>query len=301
MHSRIATFIFIAIVGVALWWAHSYQKPAVDVPLQASPTPFSPPEPLKPEPPKTVTYHAYTIQTDDPTKELAEQFGLEHVAIILRINRTNSGFIHTGATLTIPDDFEADLSPFPRYLDIAAGIPKLIVVSQRVQAVGLYESDTLIRWAPTSTGKQSTPTKNGLFSTNWKGKEVVSTFDDEWILKWNFNIVNFEGISLHQYEMPGVPASHSCVRLFESDARFIYDWADEWILTYDGNARLAHGTPVVIFGEYAYDKQPPWKDLPTDPTATAITTDELYTVIGEHLETINTRVAQRAARTSTSE
>lgn len=298
MSSRLATTLFIILVGVAIWLSH-YTKRDPTVPLQASPTPFFPPAPLEVPKPKTVTYHTYTVQTADPVKELAELVGLEHVPIVLRINRTNSGFIRTGTTLTIPDDFEADLSPFPHELAIAQEIPKLIIVAQRVQAVALYEYGVLIKWAPTSTGKQSTPTKNGLFSTNWKGKEVVSTFDDEWILKWNFNIVNFEGIGMHQYEMPGVPASHSCIRFFASDAEFIYNWADEWILAPDGSKRLAYGTPVVIFGDYAFDQSPPWKKLPEDPTATTITQEELTGVMGEYLETIRIRIVERERITST--
>jgi hypothetical protein len=30
----------------------------------------------------------------------------------------------------------------------------------------------------------------GFSFTNWKAEETTSTFDDEWDLRWNFNIEN---------------------------------------------------------------------------------------------------------------
>jgi len=36
--------------------------------------------------------------------------------------------------------------------------------------------------------------------------------------------MNKRGHSFHQYELPGHPASHGCIRLLERDATWIYDW-----------------------------------------------------------------------------
>jgi hypothetical protein len=44
------------------------------------------------------------------------------------------------------------------------------------------------------------------FSLNWKAEETTSTFDDEWDLRWNFNIENKLGVGWHQYSL-GYPAS----------------------------------------------------------------------------------------------
>lgn len=249
-----------------------------------------------PEEPKEVipTYHSRTLTSDEPLEELIKEIGYQNLPIVLRINRTNSGYLTKGSVVTIPDDFEANLSPFPKEMPLISDIPKLLIISQRVQAVGFYEYGKLIKWGPTSTGKKDTPTLNGVFGTNWKGKEVISSFDDEWILKWNFNIVNFAGIGIHEYTMPGYPASHSCVRLFGSDAEFLYNWADQWILASDGKTRLAYGTPVIIFGDYDYDGTPPWKLLPQDPTSTNVSYDELNKVLNEHIETIRQRQEERA-------
>src|SRR5690606_24498723 len=113
------------------------------------------------------------------------------------------------------------------------------------QAWAIYEYGDMKRWGATSMGKESAQTPTGLHFANWKGEEVQSTVDDEWILKWNFNIMNKEGVGWHQYDMPGYPASHSCLRLFEKDARFLYEWADQWVIEGTDNIK-AHGTPTIV-------------------------------------------------------
>ncbi len=240
------------------------------------------------------TYHAYTISTANPAQELVDLFGQEYMSTILRINRINSRFLKTGDTITVPDVFLADIkeySPFPHEISTAHDIPKLIIISQRIQAFGIYESGILVKWGPTSTGKASSPTPNGLFFTNWKGKSVVSTIDDGWILKWNFNLDNRRGVSMHEYALPGYPASHACARLFGSDAKWIYEWADQWILS--GDTQIAKGTPTIIFGEYDYTQDAPWKQLVTNPEAIHISLDEAEELVTTHYNAIMNAYTQR--------
>src|SRR5690606_41381418 len=62
-----------------------------------------------------------------------------------------------------------------------------------VQAFAVYEKGVLMKWGPSNMGKKATQTPRGLFFTNWKGRRVRSTVDEEWILNWNFNIHNTGG------------------------------------------------------------------------------------------------------------
>jgi hypothetical protein len=119
------------------------------------------------------------------------------------------------------------------------------------------------------------PTPVGLYWVNWKDEDRVSTFSDEWLLKWCLNIDNFEGVSLHEYELPGHPASHSCVRLSRDDAMALYPWADTWVVGEDRRTIVRHGTPVVVFGEWKWKGRAPWKRLPEDSVATTLTADDL--------------------------
>src|SRR6185436_9183186 len=122
-----------------------------------------------------------------------------------------------------------------------------------------YDSGRLVRWGPTSTGKRATPTPAGLFFANWKAKQTRSTENDEWILNWYFNFDNARGVSFHEYAMPGYPASHACVRLLAEDAKWIYDWADQWKVSRNGRGVIRWGTPVVVFDDYDYKAPPPWR------------------------------------------
>jgi lipoprotein-anchoring transpeptidase ErfK/SrfK len=277
--------LLLCILAVFLYFFPREAAPTTPTVVTPPPTPPIQEELVIPPPPvvKNSTYSSLTLTTESPLKELTEAVGKNNLDTVLRINRIDKAHVRTGAVLSIPSDFNyAALSPFPERIETISSLPKMILVSQTVQAFAVYENGTQIKWGPTSSGKKSTPTPNGLFNANWKGKEVISTSNDEWILKWNVNIANFLGVSLHQYELPGYPASHSCVRLFEEDAFWIYNWVDQWTLSDDGADVLAKGTPVLLFGQYDYAGIPPWKKLSENPTATTVELSEIEALITEY-------------------
>ena len=229
-------------------------------------------------------------------KFLIEEYDTIGAKIILALNRLDEIFIRKPDSIVVPDTIINDkllYSPFPKYLALLERVKKILLVDQRIQAFAAYESGNLVNWGPTSTGKKSTPTPNGLFHTNWKSKKTISTDNPEWILKWYFNLENFRGVSLHQYELPGYPASHACVRLLEEDAFWIYNWAEQWILTKDGEFVIAYGTPVIIYGEYNFKGVKPWLLITTEPEKAKVSEDELNEIINNHILTILTRQEER--------
>jgi lipoprotein-anchoring transpeptidase ErfK/SrfK len=230
-----------------------------------------------PEIPKDITYHSVVLATDKPLTELTTAVGKENLPTVLGLNRIDKKFIRKGMTIIVPDSFTdwMEYSPFSKNVSSLQTVPKIILVSQKIQAFGVYENGVLVRWGPVSTGKKSTPTPPALYHTNWKGKSVTSTVDPTWIMLWYFNLQNLEGISMHQYELPGYAASHSCVRLREEDALFFYNWADQWILSSDKQSVVKNGTPVIIFGEYDYKVKSPWKNLPTNKDAAMVSEDQV--------------------------
>jgi hypothetical protein len=244
--------------------------------------------PLTSTPAAAVQFEVFKVQRRKSITDLGSRLGIAGFDAMLKINRTDKSHIRIGDLLVIPNA-TADLlsiAPFPAQLELARTIPKLVLVSRRVQAFGAYESGRLVRWGPTSTGKKSTPTPAGLFHTNWKAKETRSSVNQSWILPWCFNLDNFAGVSFHKFDLPGYPASHGCVRLLEEDAKWIYDWADQWTLSKTDHSILAFGTPVVIFGDYSYGEKPLWKRLADDPGATGISAAEAANALNQHLATI---------------
>src|SRR5262245_60890136 len=99
---------------------------------------------------------------------------------------------------------------------------KLVVVSLHVQALLMYQSGHQVRWGPVSSGRRDSPTIPRLYYANWKARERRSSVNEEWLLRWVINLESIDGISLHQYDLPGYPASHSCVRFLEADAETLY-------------------------------------------------------------------------------
>lgn len=240
-----------------------------------------------------VTYHRAPVPGRSGLDSLREAVGGDYLSTVLKLNRKDTRHIARNDTLIVPDtlmEFMA-YSPFPPRLPFLDSIPKLIVVNQRIQAIAAYERSNLVRWAPVSTGKESTPTDNGLYHTNWKSRKRRSTVNNDWIMEWYWNLGNFSGVSMHQYDLPGYPASHACVRLPEDDARWFYDWAESWRL-HDGRI-AAHGTPVVLYGEYPFDGIAPWKLLPEHPDTTQVYVRELRSVLEEYLPTIREEQRQR--------
>jgi len=224
-----------------------------------------------------VHYGSFPLTNEDSLRSLAHRLGPAAFDLVLRLNRIDLGHARQGDTLIVPSIFDwPRLAPFPDTLPAGGVPPRLLVVSARVQAFGAYAAGRLVRWGPTSTGRQEKATPPGLYHANWRQRTRASTFNDEWILHWYVNLSNFDGISLHQYELPGRPASHSCVRLLEDDAAWLYHWVDTWKLVPGDRRRvLEHGTPVVVMDEYAFGQRRPWKRLPEDPQATAIASDSM--------------------------
>jgi hypothetical protein len=214
---------------------------------------------------------------------LRDSIGAPGWRALLRINRVDSVHVRRGDTLIAPRWLADTLatgdslafSPFPRAIEALADSEKVLLISLRVQAVAAYARGRLVHWAPASTGRRDKPTPPGLYHTNWKARERVSTIDEAWLLRWYVNLHNLDGISLHQYELPGHPASHSCVRLLEEDAMWFHGWIEQWRLTPDGLTVTREGTPAVVFGEWTWGARAPWKRLPEDPGACTLDPDEL--------------------------
>ena len=230
---------------------------------------------------------SYTLEN---TKQWLEQNGKDaaKMDIALAINRTDKTNFTQMDSVLVPTDITGDIEfylPFPNHIDYLKDIDKIIYFSYPTQTFAAYENGELIYTGPTNMGRKKDPTPTGLFFTNWKAEQTTSTFNDEWDLKWNFNIENKEGVGWHQYSLPGYPASHSCLRLQEKDARYLYDWADQWVLADEENVKIK-GTPVVVFGSYNFEAPKPWLQLISNPKAINISENEIEELTKPFLNSI---------------
>lgn len=208
--------------------------------------------------------------------------------IVSAVNRTDLRHLLIMDSIVVPTDLSRDIEnylPFPLQVPYLEKVDKIVYFSYPSQSFAAYEYGELVYTGQTNMGRKADPTPQQLYYTNWKAEETTSTFNDEWDLKWNFNIENKEGIGWHQYELPGYPASHSCLRMTERDAKYMYEWADQWKLQGTDNI-LAKGVPVIVFGTYNFDGPKPWLQLASSPKALDISPADIERETSAYLSQI---------------
>jgi len=224
--------------------------------------------------------------------------GAKRAKLVGFLNRSLPYEAGVGDTLIVPDRWEDDFcaySPFPRFYPGAVSMDKLFIIDKTIQAWAAYETGRLARWGIVNTGATSHRTPNGRFNFNWKTEYRVSSESppgERWEMYWVFNFVVNRGIHVHQYPLPtGGPTSHGCVRLIEEDAKWIYDWADQWRsgsgagYNAGGYGTIVEpGTMVLVLGQDPPGKPEPFVrvnrrpeirqvELPTSPYNVAPGTD----------------------------
>jgi hypothetical protein len=207
---------------------------------------------------------ARTYRLEPYSPERQRRLSDAEVALLEKLNRRDRTHLSRLAEVVVPDvwtDAELAYSPLPDHWPWAVTRPKALVVHQPLQVFGAYESGQLVYWGPVSTGRAETPTPSGLFHLTWKAKSRRSTDNAEWILNWYFNFINSRGVSFHEFELPGRPASHACVRLLQRDARWLYGWGEQWQLSADQRTVVTPGTPLAILGVYDFQRPAPWQSL----------------------------------------
>lgn len=242
--------------------------------------------------PKSLGYHFEKSKTF-----LATTSDSAKIWIVLATNRTDKANIAKMDSIVVPKDLSGDMAyylPFPFEVPAFEDVSKIILFSYATQTFATYEYGTLIRTGQTNMGRKADKTPTGLFFSNWKAEKTTSTFNDEWDLKWNFNIENKLGVGWHQYELPGYPASHSCLRLTERDAKYLYDWADQWILADKQTVKLK-GTPTIVFGSYDFDAPKPWYKLVKNPKALNFSKSDIEKEVKPFLPKILEEQAKREA------
>ena len=226
---------------------------------------------------------------DSIRKRLHKDFSGAQLEMIAGLNRIDVNKLMHLDSIVVMNAFTDDwllYAPFPDSILILSKVQKCILISYEIQAFAFYTQGKLVRWGPVSMGKESSQTPTGFFHTNWKSKLQISTENPEWLLPWYFNIVNASGVSLHQYQLPGYPASHACIRLREQDAIWIYAHADQWKLDQSETRILRDGSPLFIYGKYAFREPRPWYALAKNPKANNQDIDTLDRVIEPYLSKI---------------
>ena len=197
-----------------------------------------------------------------PLRDLDARFTPAEIGLLEKLNRADRKHLPRLDRYVVPTEWrdELDHSPFPPVYDAVSAMSKVLIVDQPSQVFAAYEFGRLAYWGPASTGRQAKPTPSGRFHLNWRARSRLSTLSGEWRLNWYFNFHNLRGLAFHEFDLPGLPASHACVRLLARDAQWIFAWGGQWTLDAKGQL-LTPGTPVIILGHYDFSAAAPARTL----------------------------------------
>lgn len=154
--------------------------------------------------------------------------------LVQRINRTYNP-LWAGKEIAVPKNLAYinifDIAPFPKKLE--GETEKQIIVDQEKLAWGAYDAQgNLVWWGPISSGRdkcsdsnRSCRTLSGIFRVF--SKENAKCVSDVFPIgkggaKMPFCMYFHKGFALHgSDDIPGVRASHGCVRMFVEDAKWL--------------------------------------------------------------------------------
>jgi lipoprotein-anchoring transpeptidase ErfK/SrfK len=204
----------------------------------------------------------YSIVQGEVQRKVIKSASDAGIALLEKLNRSDRQHLPRLRGLVVPNQMdrpELDYSPLARVFEAAKRHQKIIVVNLAHQVFGAYEWGVLTRWGPISSGKKTSPTPTGAYRLTWRSKGHCSSIDPDWYMSWYFNFESGRGLAFHEYSLPGVPASHGCIRLLSRDAEWIYSWGEGWECGVTPAARP--GTPVLIWAPYVFTEPVPWRDL----------------------------------------
>lgn len=231
-----------------------------------------------------IRWHAHFVK---PNETLESLFGADWVWVA-RLNRIDRRHVYPGMTIKAPGNMAAirGYTPLPAFYEPARRHERYILVDVTEQWLGAYEFGKLAFSAPAATGKAGTESPTGMFRIDARHlthtSSLYKTANDEEQYPMD-NALRFhigqDNVSywLHARDLPGRPASHGCIGLFDEemqnrvfgtpekpvllDSQRLYAWAagdEEYGDDYGELDELEDGPVVEVRGDLPrYLPQPP--------------------------------------------
>lgn len=163
-----------------------------------------------------------------PQDTLESLFGADWVWVA-RMNRVDRRHVYPGMTIKAPVSMSdiRNYCPLPQLYEPAKRTPKYILLDITEQWIGAYEYGRLKFSMPAATGKSGTETPTGIFRIDARHRNHTSSLykiaGEEGEQYPMDNALRFfidgNNVSywIHARDLPGRPASHGCIGLFDED------------------------------------------------------------------------------------
>ena len=185
-----------------------------------------------------------------PQESLESLFGKDWIAVA-RFNRIDRRHTYPGMTIKVPERMEdiRNYTPLPSVYGPARKRAKYLLLNINEQWIGAYQSGQLLFSMPAATGIAGHLTPTGIFRAEayhrWHKSSLYKTAKGDTQYPMDYAIrflIDREQVSywIHARDLPGRPASHGCVGVFDEamqhrmygvpekpiidDARKLYAW-----------------------------------------------------------------------------
>ena len=222
-----------------------------------------------------IRWKAYFVRPQDSLERL---FGKDWVAVA-RFNRMDRRHAYPGMTIKIPENMEEirNYTPMAATYEKARKHEKYILLNITEQWLGAYQYGRLVFSMPAASGIEGHLTPTGLFQAEAYHRKHTSSLykthkgDAQYPMDYAIRFhIDKKHVSywIHARDLPGRPAAHGCVGLFDEtmqhrvygvpdeplldDAKKLYAWTIGEVLYAedDGTQRLLpDGPPLEIVGE----------------------------------------------------
>ena len=219
---------------------------------------------------KNIKWHGHFVR---PNETLESLFGNDW-QLVARFNRVDRRHVYPGMTIKVPDRLDdiRGYTPLPAFYEPARRHEKYILVNMTEQWLGAYEYGKLKFSMPAATGRPGFESPTGIFRISARDRHHTSSLyktdnDEEQYPMDNamrFHIAP-DGVAywIHARDLPGRPASHGCIGLFDEamqkrmfdtpenpvllDSQKVYAWAvgEEEYEDDPGTAEELEDGPVV--------------------------------------------------------
>ncbi|MBJ6723264.1 L,D-transpeptidase [Geomesophilobacter sediminis] len=196
---------------------------------------------------------------------------------VLRFNRLDRRHLIAGKRVKVPVRAEEirNFTPLPESYPEASGEEKFILLDQSESFLGAYEYGKLVFSMPAAVGMPGHATPNGEFRIDAVDRDhesdtyTMEGTDDTYPMHYGmrFLIDKFYWISywIHGRDVPGHPASHGCVGLYDeemqaqyyksprapvlTDAKRLYEWVIGDHPDSGDFHKIDYGPRLVVIGE----------------------------------------------------